>query len=73
MNNPVRVTLTVAEWHYVPPRTFTKVVEFDREEWDEMTPNSREQEIEEQLREFTLETFSRDYDIDGGSLDDPTT
>lgn len=71
-DKPVRVTLNVSDWLKVPTRTYSKVVEFDREEWDEMSPRDREDSIEEQLRDFCLETFSRDYEIDGGDLDDPT-
>jgi hypothetical protein len=71
--DPIRVKLTVADWMHVPAREYTKTLEFDREDWDDMTPMAREQEIEEQLRDFCLNTFSREYDIENGDLNDPVS
>jgi hypothetical protein len=69
---PVRVTLTVSDWMTVPARAYSKTIEFERGEWDAMTPVAREEMIEEELEGYLLDTFGRDYTIEGGSLDDPT-
>ncbi len=61
---PVRVTLNVSDWQKVPTRTYTKVVEFDREDWDMWDERVREEEIETLLREFKDDMFSADYEIE---------
>jgi hypothetical protein len=67
MSNPVRVTLTVSDANKVPVRVYTKVIEFDREDWDEWNTATREWEIETQLREYRETLFEADYTIDEGS------
>jgi hypothetical protein len=69
---PVRVTLTVSDWMKVPTRTYSKTVEFERDEWNEWSRSTREMEIDEALREYRNEVLDCDYTIEGGSLDDPT-
>ncbi len=66
MDDIVRVTLTVSDWQKVPTRSYTKVVEFDREDWDMWDERTREEEIETLLREFKDDMFSGDYEIEEG-------
>lgn len=61
-DEPVRVQLVAKDWFYVPTRTYEKVIEIDREDWDN-DPDGRKDLVEELQREWLHEIFELSYEV----------
>ncbi len=73
IDEPVRVKLRAAVSRLASMPKFTKVIEIDREEWNELDPDSRRQQLEDLGQDFLNEILDFDFDVlDGDDLDDPT-
>lgn len=69
---PVRVMLKAVASRLASAPEFTKVIEFDRAEWNELDPESRQQQLDDLGQEFLNEVLDSDFEVlDGDALDDP--
>jgi hypothetical protein len=71
-DDPIRVKLTACDWWYVPNRDYEKIIEIDREDWDNADAEGRREMVEEEQQAWLMETFGPAYEVlDGRDFADP--